>query len=160
MKTRSARFALAALAATVIACAIAALAAPAPSPLDELGRAYAECYGLTLDRVETRPATIPADKLIGSLAVGYTEAPGRLRTVPLSLIGELGKLTMAGDRSPEQVVRQVATPGRTILEATWSFAGCEPIHSFAVLDTDGEPLFDTLLSLPVVPGPILTPGHF
>ncbi len=163
MRKRSIRIAAGGVLAVAVSAAIAAVGAP-PAPttaaLTELGHAYAEAYGLKLDQVEARAVDLGADKLIAALAVGYTAAPGQLRMVPLAQLGQLGTLTMAGDRTAEQVVRQLVTPGRAVIEVTWSFTGVEPVQTYAIVDTDGEPLFDTLLSLPVVPGPIFTPGHF
>ena len=136
--------------------------------LTVIGEAYAKSYGLTWTRVDVAaPVTVAPDttaawaiRLKAALAVGYTRGVGAFEAVPLTGLKDLAKLEMSGRRTPEQVVEAVAQPGTVVTRTTWRFGAAPPVETYTVFSAAGEPLFDTLLSLPVIPGPLLDPKHF
>jgi hypothetical protein len=67
---------------------------------------------------------------------------------------------MAGDRTPTQVAQAVLQPGVVVVESTWHFEKGEPVKSLTVFSVADEPLFDSLLSLPVVQVPLFSAGHY
>ena len=60
----------------------------------------------------------------------------------------------------DQVVEAVLQPGSVVTRTTWRFGAAKAVETYTVFSPAGEPLFDTLLSLPVIPGPLLNPKHF
>jgi hypothetical protein len=133
--------------------------------LEALGQAYATAWGLGFVKVETsRTATVAADhakytdELEKALAIGYAPEEGVFLAVPLATLKDVLKIEMAGNRTPAEVVKAIAIPGNRVVNATWYFAGSKPVTSSAVFSPGGEVLFDTLLFLPVLKGPVLEPG--
>jgi hypothetical protein len=138
-------------------------AAPELSALEKLGQAYATAWGLTLSKVETSIVKALSsgnaseiDELQKSLAVGYAPEPGKFVAVPLSMLRDVMKIQMAGGRTPAEVVRAVAAPGNQIVRVAWYFGTGNPSISNAVFSADGKNIvFDTLIFLPVLQGPVL-----
>jgi hypothetical protein len=57
-------------------------------------------------------------------------------------------------------VRECVLAGHKIVEATWRFGSAEPVQSYTILGARGQPLFDSLLSMPVIHGPVFETVHF
>ena len=144
--------------------------APAtPNPklqvLQELGDAYAKDLGLEFNRVDvTLVATVAADSVLGkrleeALAVGYSPAPGTFQLVPFATVKHIVKVKMGGGRTPEETVKLVLSPGNVVVQATWYFAGAAPARSYAVFSPPGAPVFDTMMSMPALRGPVFSVGH-
>lgn len=134
--------------------------------LKTLGEAYSKDAEVELTRVETTViGTTTADpeawaaRLAQALAVGYAPAPGSFRVLPWRELKSIMQIEMAGNRSPEDVAKQVAAAGNIVVEVSWHFAGTAPMMSYAVFTPAGDPLFDTMLSLPLLKGPIFSVGH-
>ena len=133
-----------------------------------MGNAYAKDHALVLRGVRTQVAGAvkPADRamwaarLEGGLVVGYCPERGKLESVPLAKLGKITNIKMGGGRSAAEVVRQAVTPGCVVVQVSWDFGGPAPVKSTAVFGADGTPLFDTLLSMPVIQGPIFSPSHY
>jgi hypothetical protein len=134
--------------------------------LETLGSAYAQDAGTTLTTVVTgTPVIVSAQNqatLIAqvqqALAVGVPPRPGEFEAVSLDRF--TFPITMAGGRSPRAEVASVVTPGRVVVPVTWTFKGSAPVSSYAVMSGTGAPVFDTLLSLPMVPGALFRAKHF
>jgi hypothetical protein len=158
--------------AIVLALGHAAAAEPYRPALETLGRAYAADVGQTLREVRA-DAPVPvtaanqgalAARAEQALAVGNRTPQGRFEAVALARAGPL-PVTMAGGRTPAAVVRALVVPGNVVVPVSWSFApeggeAGEPVRSLMIFAPGGEPLFDTLLSLPIVPGALLATEHF
>jgi hypothetical protein len=160
--------------AIVLALGHAAAAEPYQPALETLGRAYAADVGQTLREVRA-DAPVPvtaanqgalAARAEQALAVGNLTAQGVFEAVALARAGPL-PVTMTGERTPAALVRALVIPGNVVVPVSWSFApeGGEagpgaPVRSLMIFAPGGEPLFDTLLSLPVVPGDLLATEHF
>ncbi len=133
--------------------------------LRTLGEALAEdCHTrLTTIRLGTpRGVTLENRKelteaLLRSMALVSITAPGRLEQAPA--ITSDSTVTMSGERTPAQVAESVVTVGAVLVRVTWHFAGSNAMKSYAVFSADGAPLFDSLLSMPVVPVNLLRFGH-
>lgn len=95
-------------------------------------------------------------KLEEALALLYAPPNETIRSLRYSLLKDDSKVEMGGKRTPEQVVRDVVAPGRTIVTVRWSLGADFP--SFAVFDGNTI-LFDTLLSMPVINKPIFSVPH-
>jgi hypothetical protein len=143
-----------------------AVAAPDYAPnLERLGRAYATTCGSTLAKaVAGQPTPVTAanrtaltTQVQKTLSLGYVPQLGRIQAVPWN---EGIRVEMAGGRTPAQVVQSVLAPGNIAVPVTWTFAGSAPIQSFTIFAPSGEPLFDTLIAMPIMPGPLLSPRHF
>ncbi|MGH2621722.1 MAG: hypothetical protein ACRDHG_14305 [Anaerolineales bacterium] len=143
-----------------------AAAAPSYGPsLERLGRAYAVTCGSTLAKAQAgQPAPVSAANRAAltaqvqkALSLGYVPQLGRIQAVPWN---EGIHVEMAGGRTPLQIVQSVVVPGNVVVPVSWTFAGSAPITSFTIFAPSGEPLFDTLIAMPIVPGPLLSPGHF
>jgi hypothetical protein len=143
-----------------------AAAAPAYAPaLERLGRAYAATCGSTLAKAEAgQPRPVTAANRAGltaqaqkALALGYVPQLGRIEAVPWR---EGFRVEMAGGRTPLGVLQSALAPGNVVVPVTWTFAGSPPIKSFTIFSPGGEPLFDTLIAMPIVPGPLFNPRHF
>jgi hypothetical protein len=132
-----------------------------------LGEAYARDQELSLVAVElAAPAIIQSDvarwtaDLELGLAVGYMPVGGKFRVIPWAQIRQFMSIEMARGRSLPDVVRAVALPGNIVRRVTWRFAGEDSVMSSAVFAPAGPLLFDTLLSLPVITGPVFASRHF
>lgn len=141
-------------------------AAPRHAPtLDRLGRAYAATCGSELTKVEAGQAVVVSAtsraaltaQVQETLAVGYVARLGRVQAVPWN---ENIPVRMAGGQTPDQIVQLLLVPGNIVVPVTWSFAGSAPIESCTIFAPSGEPLFDTFIAMPIVPGPLLAPRHF
>jgi hypothetical protein len=138
-------------------------AAPELSALEKLGQAYATAWGLNLSKVETSIVgaltagnASEVDELQKSLAIGYAPEPGKFVAVPLSMLRDVMKIQMAGGRTPAEVVQAVAVPGNQIVRVAWYFGTGKPSISKAIFSADGKDIvFDTLIFLPVLQGPVL-----
>lgn len=136
------------------------------SQLEALGRAYAQTWGLTLIKVQAVPAGAIsasdqqklAEELQQALLVGYAPRKGTFLVLPYSQLSGVMKVTMAGGRSPSEVVKALIVPGTRIVGAEWDFSGAEHIESVAIFSANGDLSFDTLLFLPVIQGPLLEPA--
>lgn len=95
-------------------------------------------------------------RLEQALAILYAPPREAIRSFPYSELKDGSKTEMGGQRTPEQVVKDVVAPGRTIVTVRWSLGGEFP--SFAVFDGQTI-LFDTLLSMPVINAPIFSVPH-
>lgn len=138
-------------------------AAPDVSALEKLGQAYAAAWGLNLSKVETNIIgaltagnASEIEELQKALAVGYAPEPDKFVAAPLSMLQGIMKIQMAGGRTPAEVVQAVAAPGNQIVRVTWHFGTGNPSISNAIFSADGKNiLFDTLIFLPVLQGPVL-----
>jgi len=136
--------------------------------LEPLGRAYAKDYGFAFTKAETTVVATLADanreewtrKIGKALAVGYDSGSKPYRAIPLEDFAEGAKIRMSRDRSPEQVVREKTAAGLTVVEVTWTFGAAPPVKSYTILSAEKRPLFDTLLSMPVLTGPVFEGRHF
>jgi hypothetical protein len=136
--------------------------------LEPLGKAYAKDYGFEFTKVDTAVAATvdPANrnewalKVGKALAIGYDPITKPYRAIPLERFADGAKIRMARDRTPRQVVEERVVPGHTIVEVTWTFGSAQPVKSYTILGDQGRPLFDTLLSLPVLQGPLFEAPHF
>lgn len=136
--------------------------------LEPLGKAYAQDYGFEFTSVATTVATTVTEadreewvqKIVKALSLGYDPITKPFRAIPLEQMAEGSKVRMSRDRTPEQVVRECVLAGHTIVEATWHFGSAGMVKSYSILGARGQPLFDTLLSMPVVHGPVFEAAHF
>ena len=96
-------------------------------------------------------------KAIDALSILYAPPGSVAKKIEYSALRESSKVEMARQRTPEQVVRDVIAPSRTIVTVRWSIGGGE-FESFAVFD--GNTLvFDTVLSMPIIRAPIFSVPH-
>lgn len=136
--------------------------------LEPLGKAYAKDYGFEFTKVDTAVAATvdPANrtewarKVSKALAVGYDPVSKPYRAIPFEQIPNLALIRMSRNRTPLQVVEEKVADGHTIVEVTWTFGAAPPVKSYTILGPKGRPLFDTLLSMPVITGPVLEAPHF
>ena len=138
---------------------------PRAKALQALGEAYVKDLGLTLVKAEmVRAGTVdvPATwskRLEDALAVGYSPTAGAFRAIPFSKLKSVMKVKAAQGRSPEDALKRVVTPGAVVVQTAWYFAGAEPVTSYAVFSPSGTPLFETMMSLPALRGPVFSVGH-
>jgi hypothetical protein len=140
---------------------------PRAQSLQLLGEAYAKDLGLTLAKAEVSVAgTVSGDptvwtrRLVDALAVGYRPTtPSTFRVVPFAILKPIMNVKMSGGRSPEDTVARVVAAGNTIAAVTWYFTGANPVKSYAVFSPSGASLFDTMLMMPAIQGPVLSIGH-
>lgn len=139
---------------------------PKLQALQELGGIYAKQAKLSLVKVEmtilgkvANDSTAWAKQLKEALAVGYAPGEGRFVSVAFADVKPFMKVRMVSGRSPEETVGQVLIPGNVIAQTTWHFAGIDPVKSYALFSPQGELLFDTLLSMPLVRGRLFWTGH-
>lgn len=135
--------------------------------LEALGMVYAKYVRVTLTKVET---TIEgkvsgdgikwAERLEQVLAIGYAPGDGAFYAITFDELKDIMAVEMAGQRTPAEVVKAVMAPEHIVVRAIWQFARAEPVTSYAVFTLNGEPLFDTLLSMPAIHGPVFAPDHF
>ena len=138
--------------------------------LGPLGRAYAEDQQLTFTEVQTSlSATLTGDagsraqwasRVEKALLAGYKMKSGAFEPIAFDLLKDVLKIEMQGGRTPGEVVQSVLTPGNVIVHAEWRFEDGEPVDTYAVFSADRQPLFDTLLSMPVVDIPMFPGDHF
>ena len=136
--------------------------------LEIMGRAYAQDVGLTLTRLEAGIAgTVAGDanrwveRLEQALSLGYAPQPGTLHVVPFDAVATSSEVEMAGGRTPSKVLEDIlASSGNVVLLVKWHFSGGEPVESFTIFSAGGEPLFDTLLAMPVINAPVFDSDHF
>jgi hypothetical protein len=136
--------------------------------LEPIGKAYAKDYGFEFTQVDTAVAATVnaanrnewAQKVGNALAIGYDPITKPYRAIPLERFADAAKIRMSRDRTPRQVVEERVVAGHTIVEVTWRFGSAPPVKSYTILSDGGQPLFDTLLSMPVVQGPAFERPHF
>ena len=136
--------------------------------LRQLGNAYAQDHSLRLTRVQAAVATRVTDAnrakwvtdVVKDLSIGYAPRPDAFHTIQLSRMKGLMHIRMGKDRSPQQVVERVVVPGAVILRAVWDFGGPASVRSYAVFSAAGKPMFDTILFMPAIEGPVFAPRHF
>jgi hypothetical protein len=135
--------------------------------LEIMGKAYAQDVGLTLTRLEAGVAgTVAGDaaewveRLDQALSLGYAPQPGTFHAVPFDAIATSSEVEMAGRRTPLKVLEDVLAPGNVVLLVKWHFSTGKPVESFAIFSAGGEPIFDTLLAMPVVNAPVFDSDHF
>jgi hypothetical protein len=133
--------------------------------LQALGEAYAKDLGLTFERVELTPVATPApgvslSKLLeDALAVGYSPEAGKFQSVPFATVRHIVKIKMGQGRTPEETVKRALSPGNVVVQAAWYFLGAAPVKSYTVFAPSGAPVFDTMMSLPALRGPVFSVGH-
>ena len=136
--------------------------------LEPLAKAYAADWGLALKGIDTAVAARIdgsnraewLEKARNALSVGYSPDPKTFRAIPLDTFPDGASVRMSRNRTPKQLVEGHVAPGHTIVEVTWRFADSAPVKSYTLLNAQGRPLFDTLVSMPVVLGPVFRMGHF
>jgi hypothetical protein len=136
--------------------------------LEPLGQAYAKDYGIPFSKVDTTvAATLDGanraqwtQKLGAALAVGYNPGEKPYAAIPFDRVAEGSKIRMSRDRTPQQVVAEKVAAGGTVVEVTWTFGSAPPVKSYTILSPQGRPLFDTLISMPVIVGPVFHARHF
>jgi hypothetical protein len=139
--------------------------------LETLGAAYAADVGLTLTRIQIAGAVqVGADSIQlaqsveQNLTIGHAREAGSFATIPLAELRPILKIEMGGNRTPGAVVRSVVTSGNVLVVVNWhlrspTLGDLAPIATHAVFSPGGELLFDSMLSLPVIVGPMLSVGH-
>lgn len=159
---------LAVLAAAALLARGTPQAAPQADILKAMGEAYAKDLGLKFSKVvpgaevkitEANRAEWQAT-LVKALAVGYAPDPATFKSTSLESLGGAAKIRMGRDRTPADVVGATVAPGNSLVEVAWHFGSSPPVKSYTVFSAQRQPVFDTILSLPVVQGPLLSPGHF
>jgi hypothetical protein len=137
------------------------------SMLEPLGQAYATDYKLTFEKLDTHIAARVdgsnlaewAVKVKAALSVGYAPKAEEFHALPFDRFYGAANIRMAEERTPSEVVELLLTPGVTVVESMWEFRGARPVRSYTIFKPDGRPVFDTLMSMPVIEGPLLDPGH-
>ena len=143
--------------------------------LEELGAAYAADAGLSLQSLESDiSATVALDQdqwitiILQNLMFGYAPTQGEFDTISASELTDLINVQMSGNRDLRAVVQAVVVEGNKIIQVTWHFAAVtttqqDPmltVTSLAVFAPNGDILFDSLLSMPLITGPVFNPDHF
>jgi hypothetical protein len=135
--------------------------------LEIMGEAYAQDVGLTLARLEAGIAGTVAtggnewvERLEQALSLGYASQPGTFHAVPFDAVAMSSQVEMAGGRTPSKVLEDLLVPGKVILRVDWHFSTGKPVQSYTIFSADGEPLFDTLLAMPVINAPVFDSDHF
>jgi hypothetical protein len=135
--------------------------------LEILGKAYAEDAGISLSKVEGGVVAAVAgdpsawvERLEKALSVGYTPQKGKFHAIWYEQVAGSSALEMAGGRALSDVLRDVLVRGNLVLSVDWYFSAGKPAESYAVFSPGGEPLFDTLLAMPVIDAPVFDSDHF
>ena len=140
---------------------------PRQAALEALGKAYAQDAQASFGGVDLGAAvTVGAhpggwpSKLRERMAVGYAPRAGEFRAIPFAKFGDLLKIEMAGEASPETIPTTILEPGCVVVDVTWRMGSAPPVRSLAVFSPEGQPLFDTLISLPLLKLPVFDVDHY
>jgi hypothetical protein len=125
----------------------------------EMARAYAAEHGLPLTSVVVRSVTVVgtdkpywAQQLRGSLSVGLVSGAGAFRAVGFAELDDVLRVTTDDHRSVADIPEAIIAPGDAIAEIIWEFeSAAPPVTSYAVFSGDRRLVFDTLVSMPVLP---------
>lgn len=137
------------------------------SQLQEVGSLYASQFDSELKRLEillVRELEPERDdwveRLERALAVGYAPPGTSYQPVYLDDLDDMIVVLRSEEEGIRESLAAVLAQGDRVIGVAWYFRDLEQAaESFAVVDSNSEVLFDTLISLPVLKLPILSLIH-